>query len=1141
MVRDYARLAFNDSIYDVFDWARAHRATHKDGAFARNRDEPRTLEGTTRWRDRLFDSIKESSFATNITRRNKWDAFLRLARCPAVPADMVDGNQAHLERNMGDADPEQIILAFAEYVIEPQERNKARNDLNNAAIRQNTSKMEVFIPHRFDPAAKIARLEDTNYAECLLNAANDNIHKKMAAKHYQPLQSRLRSLYGPDRWSITPNNARRMAMHEDNNLRTIAQDKPLWLDDYLISEEKAAAVSEEAIVYQKVAAIRNETAAVVDELRKEHDARLATLEKEVVEVKSEVKQVSTDVQAVNATVAGMLKLMQDSNEKQDKHAADISAKLDAIANRGNGGGGGGGSGNRFYGRLDGYRSSQQTNQRTSGATTATSLGTEKSTAARRRERRQKLTSRSSDPEAATVTMAAGSHSSTLQDPGAQSKQSGSRSKLGEPPGLSDKPSEQRHPDGDPAQDIANKSSEAEAQQQSTRRHSDIAAVCDMATALTSMLTSDSMTIKQQSTFKAAGQAPPGPAASLAIMDRHIGQSTARATAVSTGSKRTTCSIGTSTREHKGTITVTPSVMFEMSCQEPQLDLMQHAIDLQHLRLSVESGTNPDELWVDLIHAAERIAQSVECPVTDMLEAGELKIKWRMPHLYHFPNGHTRVTADRKGWNTISCMQMDYTTSPLAIHCSPSVAWESQARAHESQVDIISSAYPSIEKAIQAMEIMFAQRSAAHDPAMAADPASIRSLLVQRIASVCESIAGHLSTDPSGKTAIAVSSVVDRMGDALSCAFSLRKLSRQQLASNDTEAGAEPGSIPTGLSAAPAAAVSSAQRRRQQRQAMQAKRESQINDAGEALAQDMQACDSRAHRPSSLAAATARAKRLSKAERARIADREEKMHERKEASEFISRLTRTSHAARKELQKARLQTKQEAKAKARKTPTARAFKIWKQLRRRRVAATFHSVLVTVEIRVRDAWKRITAIADTGSGPTLMRLSDTQYRMSELESPDVTLFTADGSPFKDLVGATDVQFRFPGYSKVYDARSQVVDSDGMTPIIGVDFFKRHGAHFNFEEDCITIPGDPDTPGDCDVYLPFSSQGAAYVPSADDDATKRKRAARAERQRAAAVATQHTTATATLDTTASAFAMEDLVIPAATKCPRQCQSRS
>ena len=580
-------------------------------------------------------------------------------------------------------------------------------------------------------------------------------------------------------------------------------------------------------------------------------------------------------------------------------------------------------------------------------------------------------------------------------------------------------------------------------------------------------------------------------------------------------------------------------VFETVMRGPSLqDLLQHAIDLQHVRLSVDAGTNPDELWIDIISIAERIAQSVDCHTTDMLEAGELKVKWRLPHLFHFPNGHTPVTLHAKGWNTVTCTHMDYTKSPLAIKYSPVLAWKVQAKTHRSQSKIISSAYPSIERAIQALDILRAQREAAHDPLLSVDASALRLSLSRRISAVCSAIAGFASAEPGGTAVSTIPDIVDAMGDCFIRAHSLRVVSKQTAGDSQEEpqSSAEsvtPVSPHAHASSAPAAAVSSAQRRRELRQTMQAKRDQLISAAGDELALDIEKCDARDHRPSSLAAA-AKMKGPTKAERAKAADRLEKLHERNEASEFISRLTRTSHAARKDLQKARMKSRQEAKAKAKNTPMAHAFSTWKRIRRRRVAATFHSVLINVEVSINGTWKRIVAIADTGSGPTLVRLSDTALDLTGLEESDVTLFTADGSPFKDLVGATDVQFRFPGFDKVYDARSQVVDREDMTPIIGVDFFKRHKAHFNFEDDCIVIPGDPAVPGDGDIELPFSTHGAAYVPSASDDATKRKRAARASRQRTAAT----TQSTAEHETSCYALIVDDIVIPAGVKNPQAVQ---
>jgi hypothetical protein len=71
-------------------------------------------------------------------------------------------------------------------------------------------------------------------------------------------------------------------------------------------------------------------------------------------------------------------------------------------------------------------------------------------------------------------------------------------------------------------------------------------------------------------------------------------------------------------------------------------------------------------------------------------------------------------------------------------------------------------------------------------------------------------------------------------------------------------------------------------------------------------------------------------------------------------------------------------------------------------RRRVAATsFHSVLIQVEVRHKKEWKRVLAIADTGSGPTILRMVDLASVEEmhagwedELDPADVRLLTADG---------------------------------------------------------------------------------------------------------------------------------------------------
>ena len=73
----------------------------------------------------------------------------------------------------------------------------------------------------------------------------------------------------------------------------------------------------------------------------------------------------------------------------------------------------------------------------------------------------------------------------------------------------------------------------------------------------------------------------------------------------------------------------------------------------------------------------------------------------------------------------------------------------------------------------------------------------------------------------------------------------------------------------------------------------------------------------------------------------------------------------------------------------------------------------------------------AIADTGSGPTILRIMDLASAEEvhkgwheELDPADVRLLTADGTLLQTLAGATDVKLRIPGSVHDFDLRVQVV---------------------------------------------------------------------------------------------------------------------
>ena len=154
-----------------------------------------------------------------------------------------------------------IILAAIEYIIEDTDRQKARSDLDAANIRQGCMRAEEAFEQHFDPAVHIARLEDTQYADKLLKCLNDDIHKKMAKANLKglQLQTDMRAAFGPDRWNIPPAQARRDTINRDLAKLAIACDDPYNTGEYLIGEEVAAAMSEEAVLFEKVNATRQQT------------------------------------------------------------------------------------------------------------------------------------------------------------------------------------------------------------------------------------------------------------------------------------------------------------------------------------------------------------------------------------------------------------------------------------------------------------------------------------------------------------------------------------------------------------------------------------------------------------------------------------------------------------------------------------------------------------------------------------------------------------------------------------------------------------------------------------------------------------------------------------------------------------------
>jgi len=326
---------------DVFRWARAHLAAHTDGTYARNRDEPRDGgPGDARWKARAISALKDSSFPRNFAKRTRFQAMMGLANIPAVPADRLDGNQAIIATPPLNATMEHIILAFMEYGVEPKDRSKARGDLTGSKLRQGTTRLSEFLDFTFQPAVHIAQLEDSQYTECLIAACNNTLNKKMKADHVQPLATRLRNRCAPNLWAVLPAQAAAWAIEDDNALLTIAQNEPYNLDDYLLNEEKAAAVSEEALAFQKVAAIRSETAATIDELKTSYDKRFADMEHKMETTSAEVKSVDKKVDSLATSVsdllAGIAALGSSQKETQDlvKGLDDRAKANDNNGNRG---------------------------------------------------------------------------------------------------------------------------------------------------------------------------------------------------------------------------------------------------------------------------------------------------------------------------------------------------------------------------------------------------------------------------------------------------------------------------------------------------------------------------------------------------------------------------------------------------------------------------------------------------------------------------------------------------------------------------------------------------------------------------------------------------------------------------------------
>ena len=135
---------------------------------------------------------------------------MTVADLPGVAADSLYGNTAFPNVDPNDATPENLILSFLEFAVEDSDRQQARTALSNGTIRQGMRRAEDFLQEDFDPMVHIAQLEDTQYAETLLNAANNGINKKMKnenCKRYSASCTKIYSSTGNDFDAFPPQSA----------------------------------------------------------------------------------------------------------------------------------------------------------------------------------------------------------------------------------------------------------------------------------------------------------------------------------------------------------------------------------------------------------------------------------------------------------------------------------------------------------------------------------------------------------------------------------------------------------------------------------------------------------------------------------------------------------------------------------------------------------------------------------------------------------------------------------------------------------------------------------------------------------------------------------------------------------------------
>ena len=173
---------------------------------------------------------------------------------------------------------------------------------------------------------------------------------------------------------------------------------------------------------------------------------------------------------------------------------------------------------------------------------------------------------------------------------------------------------------------------------------------------------------------------------------------------------------------------------EHIAREPAHDLYELAQGLELLSVQVTGGTDADELWVTLRSIGEQFALISGCQVTDVLEAGDRKIKWRSPRLWEYAVDYNKIR-----WLEESYEGVD---TDIALQKAKS-DWKAQHDAAPSQAgDVMTQggSHTSWEKAVGQYEVTFSRRRDARDPMSAhlTTPATIR----QRFANKIEVLSGR---------------------------------------------------------------------------------------------------------------------------------------------------------------------------------------------------------------------------------------------------------------------------------------------------------------------------------------------------------------------------------------------------------------